>query len=269
MINNYKETVKMCIEKIRSKCVEVLKNTSEYEVWKLQYYNDFIIYKQLKHDGKYLDGCEYKFPNDSMFTLSIPVEFFNDYYEEHEILPCEQVTFKYLKKVKAKRISGGNSILIYFDTKNKYFYYTQGNAISRKRVLEYEKFKKTGLEKAVLIKTTYSTDSDVAWYESIESFLEYFKRDLYPKYTYMGTDFGCGVVKYQVLRRGYLAIHPHERKIFTRLPYFNIDKEYARNQNIMILARQWANRMDSKITATECFEYVIRKYLAWKDKNKS
>lgn len=231
-------------------------------------------------DCTYYDFLEYqRHDEESMlspitWTWGNPKQFYEDFLADCNIDKTSiRLSDRELKKIKPKVVKFYNkNNNVYWVDDVGYIYIAEKHDLPNKRKQEeWDKFHDN--ENAVLV--NYTTPKDhgdhTKWFDSFESFLLTFE-DIKNE-----TPVSFATPTYTVMRHGYRALHPQDRKNIFRLPYFNIEKEYRLEQSLNkankynALARKWAKMCQGYswfgewYSQIEFLEDVIKQYFEWKN----
>jgi len=188
-------------------------------------------------------------------------------------LPMEFISKKSLIKEFKGKLINRKGTYIY---KDKYGYYYIVDRLAF-RTKEYKTF--NGNEKAVHVEYSFTDyDKHIKWFSCIEEFENLWHHE----YEVLNPSSKSSFAYYKILKTGYNAIHPDERKLCLRLPYFNVhmyDSENGTdNSKILLLSEhlletmnnnyRWLNEDGDFRLSTQLFYEVVTKIYNEENKNK-
>lgn len=265
------------VEKIRAISIETLYDYRGRMVWKIPHNNAYILYRQfIDEDGEFIDGCEYQRWDNITSTIpfgwniSTPKEFEELFIKEKPLYDKERpcISKKELKKKKAKKFYGKNGKYYWLDTDGLFYCADKANLPNKADNEEYKQFKDNA--KAVYVR--YGTEvafSERKWFDSMESFIEFFKDKKKNHPTYLAE------LEYEILKKGYTKSAPEDRCVIVAMPYIDIDKEikFAKkdtaNENSIIrtVASIWCKQMEgigffgTPCSNIEWVEDIVKRYM--------
>lgn len=259
------------IDIIKSKG-KLLDSDNFSELYQINYYDGFLRIILYKHnDGTgYFNYCKYQENNSSKLVYTIlwtPFsirEFCEKFLSDEIEIPEKFISFKELKKIKAKRICMSKSLPVWIDG-NNLFYISNISNINKKHLDEWKRLSKNP-EEALYIDYKFSNEFSYTkkWFESFEIFKSFISEEYY-KRNENKNGYDIVIYDYNILKRGYEQIkNPMERKYILQLPYFNIDeklKEYSIEQ----CAKKWKSITKHDVH-TNFFVNTIKSYIKYKEK---
>jgi len=250
-------------------------------------YNSAYILVHLWYDienGKefYYDGCDFQRHDECtgamsiMWTWSTPKEFYEQFLKErgHVELPIEVISLRELKKLNPVKFHNKNGKALYRDCYGYFYIVNKHDLPNKKKCAEYAQFKGNPNAVFARIDSSYKVTS-AKWFDSIYDLLQEFEQ--YKK----DTPASFGTPFYTIMKRGYTKVAPEDREIVFRLPYFQLDKEVAYENNEKrrsepipwIVAQKWCGMMDGytqfgrSFSNREWVKDLIVSWLAYTEKN--
>lgn len=227
---NFDETFKLYIEKIKACSTTELTDIFGRNIWVIPHGKGQILYWQYEDEsGEWIDGCAFqRFDNvGTMYpitkNISSPQEFYEMFLDKPETKQndVELISINDLKRRKAKIYLRQNNMKYWIDADDMFYAAKNEWLPTKTSKEEYEMF--CGSEDAVLV--SYGTEvafRTTKWFKNLSEFEEFFKERQSKNSS----------LYYEVLKRGYKRKSPEDRKLIISFPYIDIDKEVwlARNE---------------------------------------
>lgn len=267
--------------------IQNIKDNSEHlddGSYRIYYYGKYIYFNFLLDKVQYKIGLQYD--NDIFWENLLQIvtieDFYNKFFLDLDKLETgmEYLSKKEIRKIKRIKIWNKDGIEISFDGNNFYFL-DKSNIPSKEIKDDYSKFHDN--MNAVFVEYWVPSHKSphrdreggkkFEWFEDIEAFKQFYNKLLKDYVPYFGTPY------YFIKKVGYTGINPDNAKIYIRLPYYDVIKEYKNTKNqytnenyiIYYMSKCWTNLCNIK--DVKHYEYirefivenVIKKFLKYKE----
>lgn len=239
----------------------------------------YILIRFYCQDNRYLDGLDYqrhdtfKLVQPTLWTLTTPKEFI-----ELFLKPCLNkekaagfISLNELKKTKQTKFWNKNNNVFWYDS-DGYFYYADKRGLPSKKSIAFHDKMSAHKDTAILARHTVKDNvygkTKLSWFTSKKEMIEYFKEVKDSTPAYASNPF------FEIKKAGYTRLHPNDRRVIYRLPYFDLDTELKLSgNNITQTAQTWCLRIadtkyESKWGFKDTIEEIIKKYTDHKNETK-
>lgn len=264
-----------------SEIIEIIKNNSillytvgDEEFFKLPHYAGYILIRLAKCDNNsYLNICKcqrhdiHSFIEPKMWAMVSLERFYNDIlrdYQKERNTKCEWISYKDLKRAKAKKINNRWLCHCWFDSNG--VFYLSNYAVPNKKKIEYHKELIEASSTAVYVRYRCSKGSyKMNWFANVELAIQTYEKESREKYNPLFT----GNLEFKILKLGYNELHPMDKKYVIKLPYFNLEKEITKYSD-MVCVITWLRIIDNQKVGTGITENtlleLISAYQKYKEK---
>lgn len=260
------------IEAIKKYSDMIYKGNS-VEVLKLPHYAGYILIRLSKYaDGSYYDIFEcqrhdiWTAVEPTHWAMVKPQEFYDDVlidYLQGETTDAKIISYRELKKTKAKKICYKSTNYAWIDS-NNFFYFSKFSIPNKNAIENYKKLvenSSTAVKVRYFNGDTFCMKYIIDWFINIEDAKKEFEINC------NGNLKTCFPSDFKVLKTGYDELHPLDRKYVLVFPYFNLQRE-LKKYHIINCAMTWLNMInDEKISIDiSSMEEIIKSYQKYLEK---
>lgn len=269
------------IDKIIEKATDILKDCKNRTVYKIPHNSGFVLVRVYTHENEFIDGLDYQihspadFAASFMWTYTTPEKFYKKIMQPKENIigkPVDIISITELRKLRPQRFYYKNNKGYWRDSDGYFYIVDKSDLPTRKKIEEYDRFKYNS--EAVLAKFGGGSGiGSTKWFNSLkQALIAYSEYAKAVPSSYQSPFF-------KVVKKGYNKLHPNDRKVVFRLPYFDLENELkiergeSANEKAVShrLARKWAALMDGYKQFGEWYnnvdwlQDVVEKYFEFKD----